>query len=76
MNQSKPLGYINLIASNFWTKNKGIKRLDSVNKKYKHLVFKGSFYLWESNNNKFFIIPKWNTCRKSEIWNTVKINDS
>ena len=50
--------------------------MDSVNKKYKHLVFKGSFYLWESNNNKFFIIPKLNTCRKSEIWNTVKINDS
>ena len=52
-----------------------IKRLDSVKKNYKHLLFKASFCLWERNNDKFFIIPKLNTFWKSEIWNTLKIND-
>ena len=66
-----------LLHQTFAPQKKCIKRLDSVKKKrnYKHLVFKGSFYLWESNNNKFFILPKLNTCGKSEIWNNLKIND-
>ena len=70
-----PLVISLLLHQIFTPKKKCIKRLDSVKKNYKHLVFKCSFYLWESNNNKFFIIPKLNTCWKSEIWNTLKIND-
>ena len=42
---------------------------------YKHLVFKSSFYLWESNSNKVLITPKFNTRWKSEVWNSLRIND-